>query len=80
LDAHGRGKYTVVVPGPAPRLFLACGTNDGFFRQMLALHETFNQLGILNQWSTGPGGHTWEYWSSVLPQMLRFHLGVEKPK
>lgn len=80
LDAHGRGKYTVVVPGPAPRLFLACGTNDGFFRQMQALHETFDRLGILNQWSTGPGGHTWEYWSSVLPQMLRFHLGVEKPK
>ena len=26
LDAKGRGKHTVVVPGPPPRLFLACGT------------------------------------------------------
>jgi len=80
LDARGRGKNTVVVPGPAPRLFLACGTKDGFLAQMQGLHETLDMLGIPNEWSTGPGGHTWEYWSSVLPRMLQFHLGVEKPR
>jgi enterochelin esterase-like enzyme len=77
LDALGRGKYTVVAPGPAPRLFLACGTNDGMLGQMTVLHETLERLGIPSDWSTAPGGHTWAYWSSVLQPMLRFHLGTQ---
>jgi enterochelin esterase-like enzyme len=77
LDAHGRGRQTIVVPGPVPRLFLACGTNDGLFGQMTGLHQTLETLGVPHEWSTGPGAHTWAYWSSVLPSMLRFQLGTE---
>jgi hypothetical protein len=44
---------------------------------MRGLHEKLTELGIPHQWSTAPGGHTWKYWSSVLPQMLKFHLAVE---
>jgi enterochelin esterase-like enzyme len=77
VDAHGRSKNTVVVPGPIPRLFLACGTDDTRqFGTMLQLHHTLEGLGIPHVWSTGPGAHTWEYWSSVLQPMLKFHLGV----
>lgn len=76
LDALGRGKYTLVAPGPRPRLFLACGTNDGMLTQMATLHQTLESLGIPHEWSTAPGGHTWAYWSSVLPPMLKFHLGT----
>ncbi len=77
LDSHGRGKHTIVVPGPVPRLFLACGTDDRLFSMMRGLHEKLTQLGIPHSWSTGPGAHTWKYWSSVLPLMLKFHLGSE---
>ncbi len=77
LDAQGRGRQTVVEPGPAPRIFLACGKDDRLFGRMLALHENFNRLGVAHEWSTGPGGHTWEYWSSVLRPMLEFHLAAE---
>jgi enterochelin esterase-like enzyme len=76
LDAQGRGKQTIVKPGPMPDVFLACGTGDRFFKQMEDLHEKFTQLGIPHQWSTGPGGHTWQYWSTALEPMLKFHLGV----
>jgi enterochelin esterase-like enzyme len=76
LDSKGRGAQTVVAPGPTPRLFLACGTNDRFFGTMQRLHQTLLNLNIRHEWSTGPGGHTWEYWSSVLPQTIRFHLGA----
>ena len=76
LDSQGRGKHTIVVPGAIPRLFLACGSNDRLFSTMLGLHEEFTQLGIPHEWSTAPGGHTWKYWSSVLPMMLRFHLAT----
>lgn len=77
LDSKGRGKHTIVVPGPVPRLFLACGSDDRFFSGMRGLHEKLTALGIPHEWSTGPGGHTWKYWSSVLPLMLRFHLANE---
>jgi enterochelin esterase-like enzyme len=79
LDSQGRGKQTIVVPGPVPRLFLACGTDDRLFDAMRGLHQEFTELGIPHTWSTAPGGHTWEYWSSVLPLMLKFHLAPEKP-
>jgi enterochelin esterase-like enzyme len=78
LDSQGRGKHTIVVPGPVPRLFLACGTDDRLFAGMFSLHEKLSELGIPHLWSTAPGGHTWKYWSSVLPQMLKFHLAKEQ--
>ena len=76
LDAKGRGKQTIVAPGPTPRIFLACGTGDRFYQQMLALRGKFAQLGLPVTWSSAPGGHTWKYWSSVLEPMLIFHLGT----
>lgn len=76
LDSHGRGMHTIVVPGPVPRLFLACGSDDHLFVTMCDLHQKLTELGIPHEWSTAPGGHTWKYWSSVLPQMLKFHLAA----
>ncbi len=78
LDSQGRGKHTIVAPGPVPRLFLACGSDDRLFATMRDLHQKLTELGIPHEWSTGPGGHTWKYWSSVLPQMLKFHLAAER--
>jgi enterochelin esterase-like enzyme len=78
LDSQGRGKHTIVAPGPVPRLFLACGSDDHLFFMMRDLHQKLTELGIPHVWSTGPGGHTWKYWSSVLPLMLRFHLATEQ--
>ena len=78
LDSKGRGKHTIVVAGPVPRLFLACGTDDRLFPAMRGLHQELTELGIQHVWSTGPGGHTWKYWSSVLPLMLKFHLAPEQ--
>lgn len=77
LDAQGRGKHTIVVPGPVPRIFLACGSDDRLFSMMLGLHQKLTELGIPHAWSTAPGAHTWKYWSSVLPMMLKFHLASE---
>jgi enterochelin esterase-like enzyme len=76
LDPRGRGKQTIVVPGPVPRLLLGCGTGDRFYETMLDLHRRLTELGIEHEWQTAPGGHTWSYWSSVLEPMLLFHLGT----
>lgn len=78
LDSHGRGKQTVMVPGPTPRLFFACGSDDRLFATMSYMHHKLTELGIPHEWSTGPGGHTWKYWYSVLPALLKFHLASEQ--
>jgi enterochelin esterase-like enzyme len=75
VDSMGRGRQMIVEPGPIPRIFLACGTEDRYFKDMMQLHNKFQKAGIAHVWSTGPGGHTWKYWSSVLEELLRFHLG-----
>ncbi len=79
LDVQGRGKQTVVVAGPIPRLMLGCGTEDRFYRSMVQLHELLLARGIAHEWLTARGGHTWEYWSSVLEPMFVFHLGSQRP-
>lgn len=76
VDDQGRGANTIVDPGPIPRLFLACGADDKrVYGGMEKLHQTLTRLGIPHVWSTGPGAHTWEYWSTVLEPMLTFELG-----
>ena len=75
VDSKGRGKQTIIVPGPIPDILLACGTNDRFFNAMTDLHNKFDESGISHTWSTARGGHTWKYWHSVLAEMLKFQLG-----
>jgi enterochelin esterase-like enzyme len=80
LDSRGRGKQTIVAPGPVPRLMLGCGTEDRLYPNMVELHELLAARGIAHGWVTGPGGHTWAYWSSVLEPMLLFHLGTDQAR
>ena len=77
VDAQGRGMQTIVVPGPTPSLFLACGTEDGFYSNMVQLRQKLERLGLHPQWSSGPGAHSWTYWASVLEPMFLFHLGTQ---
>jgi enterochelin esterase-like enzyme len=62
-------------PGPPPRLLLACGTDDRFFKDMQSLHRRFASSDIQHEWLTSKGGHTWEYWATVVEPLLTFHLG-----
>jgi S-formylglutathione hydrolase FrmB len=74
IDSMGRGKQTIIVPGPIPEIFLACGTKDRFFNTMSGLHKQFLELGIPHVWAASHGGHSWDYWASVLEKLLKFHL------
>jgi enterochelin esterase-like enzyme len=76
LDDKGRGKHTVVVPGPIPRVLLACGTDDRMFDDMTTLHGVLEARGIEHQWLVGPGNHDWEYWATALEPMMVFHLAA----
>jgi enterochelin esterase-like enzyme len=78
LDSRGRGKQTIVAPGPVPKVMLGCGTEDRLFANMVQLHELLAKQGVAHEWLTAPGGHTWAYWSSVLERILLFHLGIDE--
>lgn len=78
LDDSGRGKHTLVDPGPVPQLLLACGTDDRFYPRMVELHERFIDSGLDHVWLTAPGGHDFGYWKTVLEPAILFHLGTER--
>jgi enterochelin esterase-like enzyme len=76
-EVAGGAPLSPSLVGPPPRLLLACGTSDRFFKDMQALHRRFESAGIRHEWLTANGGHTWEYWATVVEPLLRFHLGPD---
>ena len=49
-----------------------CGTDDFFFRVNNRLHEELLYRNIPHDFSTRPGGHTWDYWNNSLDYHLLF--------
>jgi len=51
-----------------------CGTEDFFYGVNKAMHEKLLERNIPHDFTTRPGGHTWEYWTNSIPyQMLFFN-------
>ena len=51
-----------------------CGTDDFFYDVNCKLHEKLLERNIPHDFTTRPGGHTWEYWSnSIAFQSVFFH-------
>lgn len=72
----------LLTPG-ALAITFDCGTEDFFYGVNKALHEKLLERNIPHDFTTRPGGHTWEYWSNSIPyQMLffnnYFHAPVKK--
>lgn len=61
------------------RLLADCGTDDVLGRQTGALedgrafHARLVELGVPHVWREFPGGHSWQYWGTRLPEHLDFH-------
>ncbi|MBD3166310.1 DUF459 domain-containing protein [bacterium] len=60
-----RGRYK-----PKPSILLTCGEDDSRFEMNLSFHRRLDGLGFPHQWRTSPGGHDWQYWTSVLPEHI----------
>jgi len=43
-----------------------CGTEDFFYGVNRALHEKLLERNIRHDFTTRPGGHTWEYWANSI--------------
>ena len=56
--------------GNAPRLFLACGTEDFLWRNNLSFHRQLEEMGYEHEFWTTPGVHDYEFWNRALPAGL----------
>lgn len=48
------------------------GNEDFLYEQNMRLHGLLREAKIDHYFVLSPGGHTWEYWTSILPHHLRF--------
>jgi putative tributyrin esterase len=66
--------------GPGPALYLDCGTDDFLYESNTRVRAFFREVGVPYEYHEQPGGHAWEYWSTRLPDHLRFALAhLAKP-
>ncbi|NWB26671.1 alpha/beta hydrolase [Pseudomonas gingeri] len=54
------------------KYYLDCGTDDRFFTGNSVLHAEMNKLGVPNRFSTRPGEHNYDFWTSGSENMLTF--------
>lgn len=54
------------------RFYIDCGDDDFLIKGNMALHATMIDKGIPHEFRVRDGGHTWEYWRTALPEVLKF--------
>ncbi len=60
--------------GPLPRVFQACGTDDGLYSSGLPARAFFEKSRFDYFYGEGPGGHTWDVWDHWIPKALDFFI------
>lgn len=55
-----------------PPLFFACGTEDFFLRDNIALAKAMEKKGIKVHFKAASGGHSWEFWRTWLNAAFDF--------
>jgi S-formylglutathione hydrolase FrmB len=58
----------------ASKIIIDCGTEDFFFGINEKLHQQLGAKGIPHEYTTRPGKHDWNYWTTAVSfQLLFFH-------
>ena len=57
------------------RFYVYCGTEDERLDHARRWRDHAKGCGIQVQYSESPGAHTWDYWESCIPDMLKFAMG-----
>jgi putative tributyrin esterase len=72
--AHDPAALVAELKPGALKLYLDCGTEDGFLLHngMQYLHDLLLAKGIEHEYYLGPGGHDFEFWYARLPKSLEF--------
>lgn len=54
------------------RYYIDCGDDDFLIKGNMALHSLMIDRGIPHEFRVRDGGHTWIYWRTALPEVLKF--------
>lgn len=57
---------------PKVRYYIDCGDDDALLEGNFQVHKLMQQKGIKHEFRVRDGGHTWEYWRTALPDVLKF--------
>ena len=60
---------------PLPKLYLACGTEDGLIEANREFDAFLTAEGVEHTFEEGPGKHNWTFWNEYLPKGLEAILG-----
>lgn len=78
FDLQEISSRAVKVPD-RPRLSFDCGTEDSLLSHNQRFHKHLDELGYPHEYREYPGGHTWEYWDTHVPEALKQHAEVLLP-
>ncbi|TKT91769.1 alpha/beta hydrolase [Dyadobacter frigoris] len=54
------------------RYYIDCGDDDALVKGNMILHASMMEKGIPHEFRVRDGAHTWTYWRTALPEVLRF--------
>jgi S-formylglutathione hydrolase FrmB len=54
------------------RFYIDCGDDDFLIKGNMALHSAMIDKKVPHEFRVRDGGHTWTYWRTALPEVLRF--------
>lgn len=57
-------------PGPVPKLFVSCGTEDPLIGDNRAFHRHLDGAGLVHTYEEHPGDHEWAYWDTHIQRVI----------
>ncbi len=54
------------------RYYIDCGDDDFLIKGNMALHAAMIDKGVPHEFRVRDGGHSWTYWRTALPEVLKF--------
>lgn len=57
---------------PRVRYYIDCGDKDGLLDGNFQVHQIMREKGLQHEFRVRNGGHSWTYWRSALPEVLKF--------
>lgn len=57
---------------PIPKIYMACGTEDGLLSANRAMAAYLREQGAAVTYEEGPGGHEWDFWDAYIKKAIQW--------
>lgn len=71
-DYDALAEKLVKEKGPMPKIYLACGNEDGLIDVNIQFKDRLISLGYDVTWEQGPGVHDWYFWDQYIEKALEW--------